>query len=139
MAGVVGARHPHLGRRARVGVLQLVGRAGGASNVGAIVPSAEVIDWMVAKNRLPELGLMADWARDGILVAVGNSGLNTGAFAGALGADILNGADPATEPIIDPKQTDTNFNLARARGLGIEFPPSELAAADTVFEAIGGR
>ena len=106
---------------------------------GNIVPPADVIDWMVAENELPELGLVADWARDGILVAVGNSGLKTGAYVGALGADILNGADPATVPIADPKQTDTTFNLARARSLGIEFPPDELAAADTVFETIGGQ
>ena len=106
---------------------------------GEIVPPTEVIDWMVAENNLPELGLVANWARDGILVAVGNSGLKTGAYVGALGADILNGADPATMPIIDPKQTDTNFNLARARSLGIEFPPNELTAADAVFETIGGR
>ncbi|MDE2869250.1 MAG: ABC transporter substrate binding protein [Chloroflexota bacterium] len=106
---------------------------------GDIVPPAEVIDWMVAENKLPELGLVADWARDGILVAVGNSGLKTGAYVGALGADILDGAEPATLPIVDPKQTDTSFNLARARSLGIEFPPSELAAADTVFETIGGQ
>ncbi len=106
---------------------------------GDIVPPAEVIDWMVAENSLPELGLVADWARDGILVAVGNSGLKTGAYVGALGADILGGADPATLPIVDPKQTDTNLNLARARSLGIEFSPNELAAADTVVETIGGR
>ena len=106
---------------------------------GDIVPPAEVIDWMVAENTLPELGLVADWARDGILVAVGNSGLKTGAYVGALGADILEGTDPATLPIVDPKQTDTSFNLARARSLGIEFPPNEVSAADTVFETIGGQ
>lgn len=106
---------------------------------GQVVPPAEVIDWMVAENNLPELGLVADWAGDGILVAVGNSGLKTGAYVGALGADILNGADPATMPIVDPKQTDTGFNLARARSLGIEFSPDELAAAHTVFETIGGQ
>ena len=94
---------------------------------------------MVAENNLPELGLAANWTRDGILVAVGNSGLKTGAYVGALGADIQNGADSVTVPIIDPKQTDTNFNLARARVLGIEFPHNELAAAETVFEAIDGR
>lgn len=106
---------------------------------GDIVPPAEVIDWMVAENNLPELGLVADWARDGVLVAVGNSGLKTGAYVGALGADILNGADPATVPIVDPQQTDANFNLARARSLGIEFPPDELATADAVYETIGSQ
>ncbi len=106
---------------------------------GDIVPPAAVIDWMVAENTLPEVGLVADWARDGLLVAVGNSGLKTGAYVGALGADILNGADPAAMPIVDPQQTDTTVNLARARSLGIEVSPDELAAADTVFETIGGR
>jgi ABC-type uncharacterized transport system substrate-binding protein len=106
---------------------------------GAIVPPADVIDWMVAENSLPELGLVADWARDGILVAVGNSGLKTGTYVGAQGADILNGADPAAMPIVDPKQTDTNFNLARARSLGIQFPPGELDKADAVYETLGGQ
>ena len=104
---------------------------------GAVVPPAEVIDWMVAENDLPELGLVADWARDGVLFAVGNSGLKTGSYIGALGADILRGADPATIPIVDPQQTDTNLNLARARSLGFEFPASEVAAADVVHEHIG--
>ena len=106
---------------------------------GDIVPPDQVIDWMVAENKVPELGLVADWARDGILLAVGNSGLKTGAYVGALGADILNGADPGTTPIVDPKQTDTNFNLARARSLGIEFQPSELDKADAVYDTIGGQ
>ncbi|MCY3596724.1 MAG: ABC transporter substrate binding protein [Rhodospirillales bacterium] len=106
---------------------------------GAVVPPIEVIDWMVTENNLPELGLVADWARDGILVAVGNSGFKTGAYVGALGTDILNGADPAKIPIVDPKMTDANLNLARARSLGIEFPADEVAAADLVFETIGGR
>ena len=106
---------------------------------GAIVPPADVIDWMVAENNLPELGLVADWARDGVLVAVGNSGIKTGTYVGAQGADILNGADPAAMPIVDPKQTDTNFNLARARSLGIEFPRGELDKADAVYDTLGGQ
>lgn len=105
---------------------------------GAIVPPADVIDWMVAENHLPELGLVAAWARDGLLVAVGNSGLKTGAYVGALGADILNGADPATIPIVDPQQTDTHINAARAYTLGVEVPPRELAEADEVYDTIGG-
>ena len=106
---------------------------------GTVVPPAEVIDWMVAENDLPELGLVADWARDGLLFAVGNSGLKTGSYVGALGVEIMNGADPATMPIIDPKRTDTNLNIARARSLGIEFGPDDVAAADAVFEQIGGQ
>lgn len=105
---------------------------------GAIVEPAEVIDWMVTENNLPELGLVAAWARDGVLVAVGNSGLKTGAYVGAQGAEILSGADPAAIPIVDPNQTDANLNLARAQILGIEFPPEEVDAADEVFETIEG-
>ncbi len=105
---------------------------------GEVVSPSEVIQWMVAENELPELGLVADWARDGILVAVGNSGIKTGSYVGALGVDILLGADPGTIPIVDPQRTDTNLNLARARSLGIEFPHGEVDAADAVFETIGG-
>ena len=105
---------------------------------GAIVEPSIVIDWMVTENNLPELGLVAAWAQDGVLVAVGNSGLKTGAYVGARGAEILSGADPAAMPIVDPNQTDANLNLARAQSLGIEFPPEEVDAADAVFETIGG-
>ena len=68
---------------------------------------------------------------------MGNSGLKTGTYAGEQGAEVLNGADPSTMPIVDPKRTNTNFNLGRAQILGIEFPPDEVAVADSVFETIG--
>ena len=106
---------------------------------GSIVPARDVIEWMVAENKLPEVGLVADWAREGLLVAVGNSGLKTGAYVGALGADIINGDDPGAVPIVDPKQIDVKFNAERARTLGIELPPNELEAADAVYQTIGGQ
>ncbi len=104
---------------------------------GEVVPAQDVVRWMVEANKLPELGLVSDWAEQGILVAVGNSGFKTGAYVGALGADILNGEDPATFPIVDPQVIDVKFNLERARTLGIEFPPDELASAAEVYETIG--
>ncbi len=70
-------------------------------------------------------------------MAVGNSGFKTGSYVGSLGADILNGEDPATVPIVDPQVIDVKFNLERARTLGIEFPPDELASAAEVYETIG--
>ena len=106
---------------------------------GSIVASRDVVKWMTENNMLPELGLVSEWAEDGILVSAGNSGYKTGIYAGVLGGDILNGRDPGTVPIIDAKEIDAKYNLRRARMLGIDFPPGELVAAAEVFHTIGSE
>jgi ABC-type uncharacterized transport system substrate-binding protein len=51
---------------------------------GEIVASRDVVDWMTKNNLLPELGLVSEWAEEGILVSAGNSGRKTGILAGGL-------------------------------------------------------
>ena len=60
-------------------------------NNGAIVASRDVVAWMAENIRLLELGLVAEWAEDGILMSAGNSGYKTGIYAGVLGRNILSG------------------------------------------------
>lgn len=105
---------------------------------GAIVAPWDVVDWMAENNRLPELGLVAEWAEDGILMSAGNSGYKTGIYAGVLGENILSGQDPGAIPIVDPKEIDAAYNVQRARILGITFPPDELVAAAAVYHTMGG-
>jgi putative ABC transport system substrate-binding protein len=105
---------------------------------GAIVTPRQVVDWMVANNQLPELGLVAEWAEDGILVSAGNSGYKAGIYAGTLGGRILGGEDPGAIPIADPQEIDAAYNLERAKTLGVTFPPEELAAAAAVYDTLGG-
>lgn len=106
---------------------------------GSIVPSGEVVEWMIENNMIPELGLVSEWAEEGILVSAGNSGYKTGIYAGVLGGEVLNGLDPGTVPIIDAKEIDAKYNLERAAILGIEFPPDELVSAAEVFHTIGAE
>ena len=105
---------------------------------GNIVAAQEAVDWMADNNRLPEIGLVSEWAEDGILMSAGNSGYKTGIYVGFLGGRILDGQDPGTISIVDPKEIDAKYNLRRARMLGIVFPPGELVAAAEVFNTMGG-
>ena len=103
---------------------------------GNIVPSQQVVDWMIENSSLPELGLVAGWTEDGLLSAAGNSGLKTGIYVGMLGVRVLNGVDPGSVPIVDPKVVDITFNLARAEMLGVDIPQEEIDKAAQVFEAL---
>jgi len=57
----------------------------------------------------------------------------TGIYVGVIGGAILDGGDPATIAIVDPKAVDIAFNLERAEMLGITIPAQELVEATAVF------
>jgi putative ABC transport system substrate-binding protein len=103
---------------------------------GKVVPAPEVAKWTVHNNELPELGLVASQAEDGILAAAGISYYKTGIYVGVIGGNILGDSEPATIAIVDPRAVDISFNLERAEMLGIEIPATELAEATEVFHAI---
>ena len=103
---------------------------------GEVVPAPEVIDWTIHNNKLPELGLIATYAEDGLLAATGVSYYKTGIYVGVVGGEILAGSDPATIPIVDPKAVDIAFNLERAEMLGMKISATELVEADEVHHPI---
>lgn len=103
---------------------------------GEVVPAAEVANWTIYHNKLPEIGFIATDTEDGFLAAVGISYYETGFVVGLLGGEILKGRDPATIPIVDPKAVDVTFNLERAEMLGIKIPPAELAEATAIIQYI---
>ena len=102
-----------------------------------VVPALEVVDWTVHNNTLPEIGFLTFHAEDGFLAAAGVSGYNTGIYVGVVGGEILDGGNPATISIVDPKVVDIAFNLEREEMLGIRIPAAELAEAVEVFRYIG--
>jgi ABC-type uncharacterized transport system substrate-binding protein len=104
---------------------------------GNVVPAQDVVAWTVNNSVLPEVGFLTFHAEDGFLSAAGVDGYKTGIYTGVIGGEILNGADPGTIPIVDPKAVEITFNVCRANMLGITIPDAELAAADKVFHTIG--
>ena len=103
---------------------------------GRVVPAYQVADWTIQNNKLPELAFIPDDARDGFLAAVGVSYYKTGVYVGILGAEILEGSNPATIAILDPKLIDISFNLERAKMLGVKISARELAEAYQVFHSL---
>ncbi len=103
---------------------------------GEVVPAPEVVDWTIHNSKLPELGVLTFHAEDGFLAAAGVSGYKTGIYVGVIGGEILEGSNPATIPIVDPKVVDIAFNLERAEMLGVKIPATELAEATEVFHSI---
>jgi ABC-type uncharacterized transport system substrate-binding protein len=104
---------------------------------GKVVPAPEVADWTIQNSKLPELGLIASYAEDGLLAAAGVSYYKTGIYVGVIGGNILGGSEPATIAIVDPRAVEITFNLERAEMLGIEISATELAEATEVFHSVG--
>nr|QNO55622.1 hypothetical protein JLLEDACL_00021 [Methanosarcinales archaeon ANME-1 ERB7] len=102
---------------------------------GEVVSAPEVVNWAIHNSKLPELGVLTFHAEDGFLAAAGVSGYKTGIYVGVIGGEILEGSNPATIPIVDPKVVDIAFNLERAEMLGIEIPATELVEATEVFHS----
>jgi ABC-type uncharacterized transport system substrate-binding protein len=97
------------------------------------VPSSEVLQWTLEHSTKPVIGLVTDWARDGLPMAVGNSGMKNGEAAGNIGAEILGGTDPGSIGIVYPKLVETAFNLRTIERLELDVPQSEIDAADILI------
>lgn len=114
-------------------VLGVLNYHGLTDESGRVVPPATVLDWTLRNSTRPVVGLLTDWARDGLPMAVGNSGQQHGAAAGQIGAGILRGGDPGQVAIVDPKLVETAFNLEAIRRLGLAVPQAEIESAGLVI------
>ncbi len=100
---------------------------------GAAVSPAEVLEWTLEHATKPVIGLIADLARDGLPMAVGNSGQLNGEAAAEIAVDILEGRDPGEIAIVNAQLTETAFNLEAIEELGLEISESEIAEAGLVI------
>jgi putative ABC transport system substrate-binding protein len=86
------------------------------------------------KSRLPAIGLLSSFAKDGLLIAYGPVQRDLLRTAATLVAKILDGARPADLPIERPVRFSLVLNQKTANALGIKIPQLLLLRADEVIQ-----
>ncbi len=87
-----------------------------------------------ARNNVPAVYYLSDFARDGGLLSYGNDVTDTFRRAASYVDRILRGAKPAELPVQLPTKFEMVLNLKTAKALGLAVPPSILVRADEVIE-----
>ncbi len=86
------------------------------------------------KSHLPAIGLTANFAKDGLLIAYGPVQRDMYRIAATLVAKILDGARPADLPIERPVRFELAINVKTAKALGLTIPKEMLLRADEVIQ-----
>jgi putative ABC transport system substrate-binding protein len=113
-----------------------------AAQVAAINVSGAAIFWAgrnlilsrTAALGLPTMYFWRSFAQEGGLVSFGPSQKEARRLLTQQLLRVLNGAAPATLPIVQPTKFELVINLKTAKALGLTIPPSMLAVADEVIE-----
>jgi putative ABC transport system substrate-binding protein len=92
-----------------------------------------VID-MAARNRLPTVAPLREFADAGGLIAYGPSLVDSFRHSARYVDKILKGAKPADLPVEQPTRFELVINLKTAKALGLTLPRSLLLRADHVIE-----
>lgn len=77
-------------------------------------------------HQIPVFPAVSEMVEEGGLATVGLNQYHLGVLTGEMAVAILQGEDPATMPIVDPKETEFIFNEAQAEKLGISIDESLL-------------
>jgi putative tryptophan/tyrosine transport system substrate-binding protein len=101
--------------------------------VFADVHRASIIS-AAARNNVPAVYWVSDFARDGGLLSYGHDGVDDYRRAASYVDRILRGAKPGDLPVQFPTRFEVVLNLKTAKALGLTVPPSILLRADEVIE-----
>ncbi len=109
---------------------------------GGLVVMPELFTYMhrapiilaAARNNVPAVYYLSDFARDGGLLSYGNDLTDTFRRAASYVDRILRGAKPAELPVQLPTKFEMVLNRKTAQALGLAVPPSILVRADEVIE-----
>ncbi|MCS7064900.1 MAG: ABC transporter substrate-binding protein, partial [Fimbriimonadales bacterium] len=94
----------------------------------------EQIEAFCRQQKLPLLAFAEPYVRRGAVAGIGVDFVDQGVVAAELVDQLLQGADPATMPLLTPRRLRTYYNLAMARALGLTIPDALLNLADRVFQ-----
>jgi putative ABC transport system substrate-binding protein len=92
------------------------------------------IGQLALRHRIPTVGELPGWAKDGLLLTYGQDLLWTYSRAMAYVDKILRGANPGELPVERATKLELVINLKTAKELGLTVPPSLAARADELIE-----